>query len=64
MGKFKTEFKVTGKSKKYLENEGISLACLIPDAWRFYESFLFDSIYGFDQKPKKELGKSFCRNIQ
>ena len=44
-----------------LENEKISLACLIPDAWRFYEAFLFDSIYGEDsgEKIDKKLGKNF-----
>ena len=41
-GKFRTEFFVTPKVKKYVENEKISLACLIPDAWRFYEASLFD----------------------
>lgn len=60
-GKFKTEFKIMKRTKEYIENEKISLACLIPDAWRFYEAFLFDSIYGEDASGKlnKKLGKNF-----
>ena len=60
-GKFKTEFKIMERTKRYVENERISLACLIPDAWRFYEAFLFDSIYGEDSGVKidKKLGKNF-----
>ncbi len=60
-GKFKTEFKIMKKTKNYIDNEKISLACLIPDAWRFYEAFLFDFIYGenVDGKIDKKIGKNF-----
>ena len=41
-GKFKTEFFILPKIKKYIENEKTSLACLLPNAWQFYEALLFD----------------------
>ncbi|MEK6827315.1 MAG: hypothetical protein AABX99_02405 [Nanoarchaeota archaeon] len=60
LGKFKTEFKITSKVKKYLEKENISLASLLPDGWKWYEMRLFDEIdKDRDGKPDKKLGKNF-----
>ena len=53
LGKFKTEFKITPKVKKYLGDEKIALASLLPDGWKWYEAFLFEEI------ENKKLGKNF-----
>ena len=55
-GKFKTEFLILPKIKKYIENEKISLACLLPNAWVFYEAGLFDFI---DENRARKSGKKF-----
>ena len=55
-GKFKTEFVATQKLKKYIEKEKISLACLLPNAWRFYEAGLFDFI---NENKEGNLDKKF-----
>ena len=55
-----TEFKITPKTKKYLENERISLACLLPEAWEWYEVILFDLIdEDVDGIPDKKFGNKF-----
>jgi len=57
---FKTEFKVTKKIKEFFENEGISLASLIPDAWLWYEVDLFEILdEDNDGEPDKKFGKEF-----
>ncbi len=48
---FKTEFFTTERIKKYFEENKISLAMLIPNAYRFYEQNLFDEIE--DSKPHR-----------
>lgn len=59
-GKFKTEFKITSKTKNYLENENISLASLLPDGWAWYEVELFEALdENWNGKPKKEFCKKF-----
>jgi len=58
-GRFKTKFKVTNRVKKYIENEGISLSCLLPNANNFYETLLFGSIGDENGKPDKKFGKNF-----
>ena len=58
--KFETEFKITKKVKEYIENEGISLAILIPNAWKFYEVLLFDKLdENQDGEPDKKFGNRF-----
>ena len=59
-GKFKTEFLILPKIKKYIENEKISLACLLPNAWIFYEAGLFDFIdENKEGNLNKKLGNKF-----
>jgi len=58
--KFKIEIKLTPKTKEYIENQGLSLAILIPNAYQIYEQLLFDSIdENEDGIPDKKFGKEF-----
>jgi hypothetical protein len=60
LGKFKTEFKITPKVKKYIENENVALATLLPNGWEFYEVELFDFIdENKDGEPDKKWGENF-----
>lgn len=53
-GEFRTEFYITKKVKEYLNKYGVSLGCLIPDAWSWYEVQLFGMIFDMvDGKYKK-----------
>ena len=56
LGKFKTEFKITTRVKKYLEKEKISLAGLLLDGWTLYELRIFEKIDGI---KSKKLGTKF-----
>lgn len=57
---FKTEFSLTPKVKKYLENESVSLAYLLPNGWEFYEVELFDFLdKDEDGEPDEKYGKNF-----
>ncbi|MFA5061291.1 MAG: hypothetical protein WC494_03175 [Candidatus Pacearchaeota archaeon] len=59
-GKFESEIKSTPKVIKYLKEENLSLAVLIPNAYDFYEVLLFDSIdEDEDGKPDKKFGNKF-----
>jgi len=59
-GKFKTEFSLTSSVKKYLKEEGVSIACLLPNGWEFYEVELFDFIdVDNDGEPDKKFGEDF-----
>ena len=66
-GKFETEIKATPKVIKYLDNEDMSLATLIPNVYQFYEQILFDHIdKDGDGKPDREFGEKFeliCHGI-
>ena len=42
--KYKTEFFITQKTKRYLKEKNISLASLLPNGWLWYELTLFDLI--------------------
>jgi len=50
--KYKTEFFITQKTKRYLKEKNISLASLLPNGWLWYELTLFDLI-------KEKHGKKF-----
>jgi len=39
---YDTEFRVSEKVLDFLNKEGTALACLIPDAWQWYEAQLFE----------------------
>src|SRR3989344_8157299 len=57
---FETEIKVSLKVEKYLNDDGLSLAVLIPNAWNFYETLLFEHIdENEDGKPDEKFGKKF-----
>lgn len=57
---FKTEFKITPKVKKFLEEENYSLACLLPNGWEWYEVELFDNLdENRDGEPDLKYGKNF-----
>ena len=57
---YKTEFKVSEKVESFLDKEGTSLACLIPDAWSWYESELFDVLDDdMTGTPDKKYGNKF-----
>ena len=58
--KFETEIFATEDVIKLLEKEKISLATLIPTAWAWYETELFDVIdENGDGKPDEKFGKKF-----
>jgi hypothetical protein len=60
LGKFKTEFKITPKVKKYIEDEKIALASLLPDGWKWYETILFEEIAKDENgTPDKKFGRNF-----
>ena len=51
---FKTEFFATSKVREYLKSNKISLACLLPEGWIWYEVELFEIIdKDEDGKPDK-----------
>ena len=50
---YKTDFYVMPKTKAFLEKQKISLACLIPNAWLFYEVDFFEHLH------KNKFGKKF-----
>jgi hypothetical protein len=57
---YKTDFYVMPKLKRFLEDKRISLACLIPEGWLWYEVTLFDLIdTSQDGKLNEEFGNKF-----
>jgi|SRR3989344_534950 len=57
--KFKTEFFVTAKTEEFLKRQEISLACLLPEGWFWYEVILFGLIDDGKGIPDKKYGKRF-----
>jgi len=51
-----TEFNLTPKVKDFLKEEEISLACLIQDAWSWYEANLF---YTLHETKNNKFGLNF-----
>lgn len=59
-GEYKTSFYVTPKVKEYLKKEKLALACLLPNAWQFYECELFDYLdFSNNGKIDNKLSKEF-----
>lgn len=59
-GKFETEIHATDTVKKVFKKDKISLATLIPVAWVWYDTELFNAIdENGDGKPDEKFGTKF-----